>query len=76
MEDPVPVITRNHFKEALEHARKSVTEYDLSKFEAFRTKYDPAYASSKNVGSKKFEINWPDVAQPFVPANDDEDLYS
>ena len=33
MEDPVPVITRKHFEEALAHARKSVTNYDLDKFE-------------------------------------------
>jgi len=33
MEDPVPVITRAHFEEALANARRSVTEYDLNKFE-------------------------------------------
>jgi len=33
MDDPVPVITRAHFEEALANARKSVTEYDLTKFE-------------------------------------------
>ena len=33
MEDPVPVITRKHFEEALAAARKSVTAYDLDKFE-------------------------------------------
>jgi len=32
-EDPVPVITRKHFEEALACARKSVTAYDLDKFE-------------------------------------------
>jgi transitional endoplasmic reticulum ATPase len=32
-EDPVPVITRKHFEEALAAARKSVTAYDLDKFE-------------------------------------------
>lgn len=45
MEDPVPVITRKHFEEALAAARKSVTGYDLDKFEQFRKKYDPAYAA-------------------------------
>lgn len=44
MDDPVPVITRAHFEEAMANARKSVTEYDLTKFEQFRTKFDPAYA--------------------------------
>jgi len=33
MDDPVPVITRIHFEEAMANARKSVTEYDLTKFE-------------------------------------------
>ena len=33
MDDPVPVITRAHFEEALANARRSVTEYDLNKFE-------------------------------------------
>lgn len=33
MSDPVPEITRTHFEEALANARKSVTEYDLTKFE-------------------------------------------
>jgi len=33
MDDPVPVITRGHFEEALANARRSVTEYDLAKFE-------------------------------------------
>jgi len=33
MDDPVPVITRAHFEEAMGNARKSVTDYDLTKFE-------------------------------------------
>ena len=45
MDDPVPVITRSHFEEAMANARRSVTEYDLNKFEQFRQKFDPAYAS-------------------------------
>ena len=45
MDDPVPVITRAHFEEAMSNARRSVTEYDLNKFEQFRQKFDPAYAS-------------------------------
>jgi len=34
--DPVPEIGRKHFEEALKHARKSVTNMDLTKFEQFR----------------------------------------
>ncbi len=59
MEDPVPVITRKHFEEALAHARKSVTNYDLDKFEQFRKKYDPAYAA-KVAGAAAIKINWPE----------------
>ena len=33
MDDPVPVITRTHFEEAMANARRSVTEYDLIKFD-------------------------------------------
>ena len=59
MEDPVPVITRAHFEEALANARRSVTEYDLNKFEQFRTKFDPAYAAK--VGAKQRAVlNWPE----------------
>jgi transitional endoplasmic reticulum ATPase len=59
MEDPVPVITRKHFEEALSAARKSVTAYDLDKFEQFRKKFDPAYAA-KVAGAATVKINWPE----------------
>ena len=78
MEDPVPVITRAHFEEALANARRSVTEYDLNKFEQFRTKFDPAYAAK--VGAKqRAVINWPeDNAGQFqnVAEDNDDDLYN
>jgi len=77
MEDPVPVITRKHFEEALAAARKSVTSYDLDKFEQFRRKYDPAYAA-KVAGATTVKINWPedDRSQFQQNAADDDDLYS
>ncbi len=76
MEDPVPVITRKHFEEALVAARKSVTGYDLDKFEQFRKKYDPAYAA-KVAGTSSIKINWPeDNSSQFQQADDDDDLYS
>jgi len=76
-EDPVPVITRKHFEEALACARKSVTAYDLDKFEQFRKKYDPAYAA-KVSGATTIKINWPeDHSSQFQQnAADDDDLYS
>ena len=76
MEDPVPVITRKHFEEALAHARKSVTGYDLDKFEQFRKKYDPAYAA-KVAGSSAIKINWPEDNSQFQQnQEEDDDLYS
>jgi len=59
MDDPVPVITRTHFEEAMANARRSVTEYDLNKFEQFRQKFDPAYAQ-KVGGKQRAVINWPE----------------
>ena len=77
MDDPVPVITRGHFEEALGNARRSVTEYDLNKFEQFRQKFDPAYAA-KVGGKQRAVINWPeDDSSQFKQAEDnDDDLYS
>jgi transitional endoplasmic reticulum ATPase len=78
MDDPVPVITRTHFEEAMLNARKSVTEYDLTKFEQFRTKFDPAYAS-KTGARQKVVINWPeDNSSQFKKQeeDDDDDLYA
>merc|ERR1711904_105028 len=77
MEDPVPVITRAHFEEAMANARRSVTEYDLNKFEQFRTKFDPAYAA-KVGGKSRAVINWPeDNSSQFQnKEDDDDDLYA
>jgi len=73
MEDPVPVITRAHFEEAMANARRSVTEYDLNKFEQFRTKFDPAYAA-KVGGKSRAVINWPeDNSSQFQNKEDDEE---
>lgn len=75
-EDPVPVITRKHFEEALSAARKSVTAYDLDKFEQFRRKYDPAYAARVS-GAATVKINWPeDHSSQFAQAADEDDIYS
>ena len=49
-EDPVPVITREHFEEAFQAARKSVTTHDLYRFDEFRKKMDPAYAKRSGEG--------------------------
>lgn len=84
--DPVPELTRVHFEEALKYARKSVDAGQLDKFEQFRRKFDPAYAS-KQTGGSGINIQWPtagnkqsnqgtSVFQQKKNANTDDDLYS
>ena len=72
MDDPVPVITRAHFEEAMANARRSVTDYDLNKFEQFRQKFDPAYAT-KVAGKQRAVINWPEDNSTQFKKDDDED---
>jgi len=78
-EDPVPVINREHFEEAFQAARKSVTTHDLYKFEEFRKKMDPSYAkrSGDANAAPDITLNWPeDTSAQFNQAiNDDDDLY-
>jgi transitional endoplasmic reticulum ATPase len=78
MEDPVPVITRAHFEEAMANARRSVTDSDLIKFEQFRCKFDTAYAAKQGSGPPRQTIQWPeDNTSQFVnKQDDDDDLYS
>ena len=76
VEDPVPVITRDHFEEAFQAARKSVTTHDLYKFEEFRKKFDPVYAKKSAGQEQRVRINWPeDQSAQFAAAEDDDDLY-
>jgi len=76
VKDPVPLITRVHFEEAFNAARRSVTTHDLHKFEEFRKKFDPVYAKKASGDSAVPTIDWPEanVAQ-FDAADDDDDLY-
>ena len=77
IDDPVPVLTRKHFEEALASARTSVTHYDLDRFEQFRKKFDPAYAA-RSAGQAIPKIDWPEdnSAQFKNDDDDDDDLYS
>lgn len=61
MEDPVPVITRKHFEEALGHARKSVKKADLDRYVQFQRLYDPAFAAKQD-GKSANKINWPETS--------------
>jgi len=74
-EDPVPVITRVHFEEALGGARISVNNYDLENYEKFREKNDPQYKAKKGKGAPK--VNWPaDNSNQFKNKDDEDDIYS
>jgi transitional endoplasmic reticulum ATPase len=78
VEDPVPEITRRHFEEALANARKSVTNLDLNKYDQFRRKFDPVYASRQGGAQGVSAFKWPEREDQPPPAstNDDDDLYS
>jgi len=83
--DPVPEITRKHFEEGLKYARVSVSKMDLEKYDLFRKKSDPQYASSQS-GSQGRTIKWPGVegqsAQIFgqqsnqMKIEKDDDIYN
>jgi transitional endoplasmic reticulum ATPase len=75
-EDPVPVITRVHFEEAMNNARRSVATADLFKYDEFRKKSDPVYAKENGAGSGP-GINWPEeeAGQFNQEGDDEEDLY-
>lgn len=76
-EDPVPVLTRTHFEEALSAARVSVNQYDLQKYDDFRMRNDPAYKAKKGKAAPK--INWPaDNSNQFKGKQEEEedDIYS
>jgi len=86
-QDPVPEITRKHFEESLKNSRRSVTNTDLDRFEAFRRKFDPNFTTAnQNTGNVQF--NWPGQnnqapqggqQRPNMfnrnQANDDDDIY-
>ena len=75
-EDPVPVISRGHFEEAMATARRSVTNIDLKKFQDFAQKFDPTYARASG-GAKKFKLDWPNEPKSQkVEKVDDSDIYS
>eukprot|EP00742_Colponemidia_sp_Colp-10_P000276 GILJ01000311.1.p1 GENE.GILJ01000311.1~~GILJ01000311.1.p1 ORF type:complete len:814 (+),score=156.44 GILJ01000311.1:175-2442(+) len=76
-EDAVPYITRKHFEDALGHARHSVTNTDLKKFDDFQKKYDPAYARAAVGDTKRVVLDWPSRNADFTTdAAAEEDLYS
>ena len=74
-EDPVPELTRAHFEEAMASARRSVTDVEIRRYEAFAQ-------SMKNSGGSAF-FRFPDADNAagdgangqFGEAGGDDDLY-
>jgi len=72
-EDPVPELTKRHFEEAMASARKSVSDVEIRRYEAFAQ-------SMKNASGNAFfrfpdENGAQDGANGFGNAGDDEGLY-
>ena len=74
-DDPVPELTKAHFEEAMRSARRSVTDVEIRRYEAFAQ-------SMKNSGGSSF-FRFPDAEgaaneqqNTFGTAGEDEDLYN
>lgn len=76
-EDPVPELTRAHFEEAMQSARRSVSDVEIRRYEAFAQQM-------KNSGGSAF-FRFPDANQTaeanaangdFGEAGGDDDLYN
>lgn len=75
-EDPVPELTKAHFEEAMQSARRSVTDVEIRRYEAFAQ-------SMKNSGGSSF-FRFPDANDAqgqqnggqFGEAGGDDDLYN
>eukprot|EP00917_Polyrhabdina_sp_WS-2016_P016206 GHVP01035152.1.p1 GENE.GHVP01035152.1~~GHVP01035152.1.p1 ORF type:complete len:790 (+),score=171.10 GHVP01035152.1:4056-6425(+) len=76
MEDDAAEITRKHFEEAFQGARKSVGVSDLAKYDQFRMKFDPVYKFEG--GANGAIIDWPDETSgpATMPETNDDDLYN
>lgn len=77
VEDPVPELTRAHFEEAMQSARRSVSDVEIRRYEAFAQQM-------KNSGGSAF-FRFPDgeqgasnggAAGDFGEAGGDDDLYN
>ena len=74
-EDLVPKLTKAHFEEAMRSARRSVTDVEIRRYEAF------AQSMKNSGGSSFFRFPDEDAAQngntnTFGTAGEDEDLYN
>lgn len=69
-------ITRKHFQEGLANARHSVTSSDITKYDAFRTKFDPLYKNRNSTGQNDIDIDWPENDEVIMDPIEEDDLYS
>lgn len=54
------------YSQAFAHARRSVNQSDLTKYDNFRMKFDPLYKTQVGAtGDAGVVINWPDVDNQF-----------
>jgi transitional endoplasmic reticulum ATPase len=68
VEDPVPEITRGHFEEAMRHARRSVSEHDIRKYEM----YQQTLQQSRGLGTS---FKFPESGGSGVQNDQGDDLY-
>jgi len=66
-EDPVPEITRSHFEESMQYARRSVSDNDIRKYEMFAQTLQQA----RGFGT---DFRFPEQSQ-FATEEGDEDIY-
>lgn len=77
-EEEVPEIRRDHFEEAMKFARRSVTDTDIRKYEAFAQKLQ----TTRGFGMFRFPQSQPEGgavpggSQPLGNEGEDDDLYS
>lgn len=70
--DDVGEITASHFEESMKYARRSVSDADIRKYQAFAQ----TLQQSRGFGSEfKFEKPTHTDPQPFAVAGDGDDLY-
>lgn len=77
MEDPVPELTKAHFEEAMSAARRSVSDVEIRRYEAFAQSMKQAggmnvfrFPTAEEVGQGQGD------GAGFGAGGEDEDLYS
>jgi transitional endoplasmic reticulum ATPase len=81
-EDPVPMITRDHFEEAMGYARRSVSDADIRRYEMFAQNMQQSRSFGSTFKFPEGEGGAPAAAQPtqgnagFAEETADDDLYA